>query len=177
MIKFQPTTRAFIGLGSNIYPTFQCLHSAITQLKHLPFSRYYTHASFYYTAPIGGPAQAPFINTVVTIDTCLDAVALLSYLQTIEQEHGRTRLSGQLTPWAPRTLDCDLLLFGLSQLHRPTLQIPHPRMKERHFVLAPLYEIAPKLTLPCGTPLRTCLQAPHVQAQHIRKLPAMPTRL
>jgi 2-amino-4-hydroxy-6-hydroxymethyldihydropteridine diphosphokinase len=93
-----------------------------------------------------GPADQPdYINAVAALDTALSAHELLSAMQAIEHRHGRTR-SGER--WGPRTLDLDLLLYGMDQIHDATLIVPHPGLCERNFVLYPLYEIAPRLLLP-----------------------------
>ncbi len=96
---------------------------------------------------MGPVGQPDFVNAVAAIDTRLDAHALLSDLQAIEQQQGRVR-SGMR--WGPRTLDLDLLLFGDKQINTGRLTVPHPGLLQRDFVLYPLYEIAPDLQFNSG---------------------------
>jgi 2-amino-4-hydroxy-6-hydroxymethyldihydropteridine diphosphokinase len=98
-------------------------------------------SSLYRTAPIGHPDQPDFINAVAQLETGLAAERLLAELQELEARHGRKRSF----PNAPRTLDLDVLLFGDLTVDSPSLRIPHPRMRERAFVLKPLLEISPGL--------------------------------
>ena len=134
---------AYIGLGANLGEPEAALREAIEALAALPGSVLRASSSFYRTAPIDaiGP---DFLNAVVHLDTRLAPHALLAALQRIEHGHGRER------PYrnAPRTLDLDLLLYGAQVIDTPTLTVPHPRLHERAFVLRPLAEIAPLLTVP-----------------------------
>ncbi len=103
-----------------------------------------------------GPGDQPdYFNAVAAIDTALSAFALLDALQSIENAHGRTRSKER---WGPRTLDLDLLLFGDATIDDARLKVPHPGISERAFVLHPLYEIAPDLTLPTLGPLAELLR-------------------
>lgn len=102
-----------------------------------------------------GPGDQPdYVNAIAAIDTALSAFALLDALQAIENSHGRTRSKQR---WGPRTLDLDLLLFGDATIDDPRLKVPHPGISERAFVLHPLYEIAPDLTIPNLGPLTELL--------------------
>jgi 2-amino-4-hydroxy-6-hydroxymethyldihydropteridine diphosphokinase len=93
-----------------------------------------------------GPADQPdYVNAVMAVDTTLEPLALLDQLQGIEAAHGRVRLGER---WGPRTLDLDILAFGDQEIRTTRLQVPHPGMAEREFVLYPLMEIAPDLALP-----------------------------
>ena len=131
--------RAFVGLGANLGNAAATVEWAMQQLALLSESTPAARSSLYRTAPV--QASGPdFINAVAAIDTCLSAPALLQALQRIEQRAGRERPY----PNAPRTLDLDLLLYGDVRLNTPDLQVPHPRMWQRAFVLLPLAEIAPE---------------------------------
>lgn len=131
---------AYIGLGANLGEPVAQLQWAIEQIGLLPniFNLRVSH--FYRSAPIDSSGP-DYINAVAHVQTGLDAHALLSMLQQIEQKGGRVR------PYlnAPRTLDLDLLFYGSSRIDSPHLQVPHPRMFERAFVLLPLTELAPGL--------------------------------
>ena len=131
---------AYVGLGANLGDPVQAVLDAITRIAELPHTSVMRESSLYRTAPIesSGPH---YINAVVEISTTLTAPELLAGLQAIEAEAGRQR------PYrnAPRTLDLDLLLYGDSRIDTADLQVPHPRMNERAFVLVPLAEIAPDL--------------------------------
>jgi 2-amino-4-hydroxy-6-hydroxymethyldihydropteridine diphosphokinase len=134
-------TVAFVGIGSNLDdPRAQVLR-AFEELDALPHTRLVKKSSLYRSAPVGFAAQPDFINAVAQIETALPAERLLAELQAIEARHGRRRSFAN----APRTLDLDLLLYGAAELSTPRLQIPHPRMHQRGFVLKPLLEIAPQL--------------------------------
>ena len=134
-------TIAYVGIGSNLDdPRAQVLR-AFDELDELPHTRLVKKSSLYRSAPVGHAAQPDFVNAVAQIETALPAERLLAELQAIEARHGRRRSFAN----APRTLDLDLLLYGTAQLGTPTLQVPHPRMQERAFVLKPLLEIAPQL--------------------------------
>jgi 2-amino-4-hydroxy-6-hydroxymethyldihydropteridine diphosphokinase len=134
-------TLAFVGIGSNLDdPRAQVLR-AFEELDELPHTRLVKKSSLYRSAPVGYAAQPDFVNAVAQLETGLPAERLLAELQAIELRHGRSRSFAN----APRTLDLDLLLYGAAQLKTATLQVPHPRMRERAFVLKPLLEIAPQL--------------------------------
>jgi 2-amino-4-hydroxy-6-hydroxymethyldihydropteridine diphosphokinase len=134
-------TIAYVGIGSNLDdPRAQVLR-AFDELDELPHTRLVKKSSLYRSAPVGHAAQPDFVNAVAQIETALPAERLLAELQAIEARHGRRRSFAN----APRTLDLDLLLYGTAELSTPTLQVPHPRMHERRFVLKPLLEIAPQL--------------------------------
>jgi 2-amino-4-hydroxy-6-hydroxymethyldihydropteridine diphosphokinase len=135
---------AFVALGSNLDdPSGQVLR-AMDELEALSGTRVRRRSSLYRTAPVGEPDQPDFINAVVQIETALDPLELLAALLAIERRHGRVRNSRN----APRTLDLDLLLYDDRTMDAPGLQLPHPRMHERAFVLLPLAEIAPDLSIP-----------------------------
>jgi 2-amino-4-hydroxy-6-hydroxymethyldihydropteridine diphosphokinase len=131
---------AYIGAGANLGDAIGTVNRAIESMGQLPLTQQVAASSLYRSAPVDaiGP---DFINAVVAIKTELNAYELLTHLQRIELACGRER------PYrnAPRTLDLDLLLFGTAHINSSVLQVPHPRMFDRAFVLQPLSEIAPEL--------------------------------
>jgi 2-amino-4-hydroxy-6-hydroxymethyldihydropteridine diphosphokinase len=139
---------AYIGMGSNLPspagPPESTLAAAALRLESL--GRVTRRSSLYSTEPVGFQDQPRFLNAVLALETNLDPHQLLSALLAIEQEFGRDRTAG--VPKGPRTLDLDLLLLGDLALHEHDLDIPHPRLASRAFVLIPLAEIASQLTLP-----------------------------
>ncbi len=135
---------AYVGLGANLGEPRQQLTEALTAMSGLPETRLAGHSSFYRTAPLGYEDQPEFLNAVAALDTRLAPGVLLEGLQGIERRHLRERSF----PNAPRTLDLDLLLFGGEQIARPGLTVPHPRMHERAFVLQPLLELDPEISIP-----------------------------
>jgi 2-amino-4-hydroxy-6-hydroxymethyldihydropteridine diphosphokinase len=120
------------------------LAAAVLRLESL--GRVVARSSLYSTAPVGFAAQPRFTNAVVALETGLSAQELLRGLMAIEQEFGRDRSAGIAN--GPRTLDLDLLLLGDLEINEPDLEIPHPRLAERAFVLVPLNEIAPGVVVP-----------------------------
>ena len=130
----------YVGLGANLGQARLSLDSAILALGKLPETLLVGCSSFYQSAPF--QADGPdYINAVVHLQTRLNAIELLRAFQRLEDLAGRER------PYrnAPRTLDIDLLLFGDGNIQSSALQVPHPRMRERAFVLLPLSELAPEL--------------------------------
>jgi 2-amino-4-hydroxy-6-hydroxymethyldihydropteridine diphosphokinase len=134
--------RVAIALGSNLGDREAHLHDAVDALSALLTS--IRVSSFHDTAPVGVDPQPRFLNAAVAGLTTLDPRSLLDALLSIEARHGRTRPK----PGAPRTLDLDLILAGELIVSEPGLHVPHPRFRERRFVLAPLAEIAPELRDP-----------------------------
>jgi 2-amino-4-hydroxy-6-hydroxymethyldihydropteridine diphosphokinase len=135
--------RVFVGLGANLGDAAATVRAAFEALNVLPQTRCVARSSLYRSAPIDAQG-ADYINAVAQLQTQLLPAALLKELQAIEERFGRER------PYrnAPRTLDLDLLLYGQRRIATPLLTVPHPRLHERAFVLAPLAEIAPDLALP-----------------------------
>ena len=131
---------AFIALGSNLDDPVTQVKSAIQQISNLPQTQQIQASSLYLTAPVGYADQPAFINAVLQISTALSPQALLAALLNIETEHQRRRLLRN----GPRTLDCDILLYGNARVDDDNLHIPHPRLHQRAFVLVPLAEIAPQ---------------------------------
>ncbi len=140
------SVRAFVGLGGNVGDAAATLRLALAALDALPMTRLVKASSLLQTAPVGGIAQADFINAVAELDTALPALDLLHALFAIERAHGRDRSREQR--WGPRTLDLDVLIYGDEIITLDGLSVPHPRMAERRFVLAPLAEIAPDVMIP-----------------------------
>jgi 2-amino-4-hydroxy-6-hydroxymethyldihydropteridine diphosphokinase len=138
------STKAFIGLGANLGDPEAQVRRALAALAELPGTRLLAASSLYRSAPVGVIAQPDFINAVAAAETTLAARALLEALLAAERRFGRRRDF----PGAPRTLDLDLLLYGDRVITEPGLVVPHPRMHERAFVLAPLAEIAPDIAIP-----------------------------
>ena len=138
------TARAFIGVGANLGDPESQVRRAIAALGRLPRTRLLAASSLYRSAPVGVGPQPDFINAVAEVETALGARELLDALLAAEARFGRERPSAG----APRTLDLDLLLYGDRVIAEPGLAVPHPRMHERAFVLMPLAEIAPEVTIP-----------------------------
>lgn len=141
---------AYVALGSNLAQPAMQVTTALDELARLPASTLTARSSLYRTPPLGPPGQPDYINAVACLSTGLAPQRLLDELQALEQAHGRVREGER---WGPRTLDLDLLLYGGERIDTPRLQVPHPQMSERAFVLIPLAEIAPgELQIPgCGT--------------------------
>jgi 2-amino-4-hydroxy-6-hydroxymethyldihydropteridine diphosphokinase len=137
-------TIAFVGIGSNLDDPVRQVRTALSELDWLPRTRLVRQSSLYRSSPLGYAPQPQFINAVAQLETGLPAERLLAELQEIEARHGRARSFAN----APRTLDLDILLYGDVVLDTPGLQTPHPRMHERAFVLKPLLEIEPEITIP-----------------------------
>jgi 2-amino-4-hydroxy-6-hydroxymethyldihydropteridine diphosphokinase len=129
--------RAFVGLGSNLGDRISFLRAAVAGLPDVV-----KVSPVYETDPVGGPeGQGPYLNVVVELVTELSASELLRVAGRLEAEAGRARTVRN----GPRTLDVDILLYGDRTVSTPELEIPHPRMWQRRFVVAPLAEIAPEV--------------------------------
>ena len=131
---------AFIGLGSNLGDRENNLNQAVQALATLPQTRVMQVSKWQETEPIGGPPQGKYLNGVVQLETLQNALTLLYDLQDIEHTMGRPQ---EHAHWGPRIIDLDLLSYDELILQTPALTVPHPRIQERRFVLAPLAEIAP----------------------------------
>ena len=134
---------AYVGIGANLGDAGKAVREAIARIGRLPHTSVSRHSSLYRTAPVQA-AGPDYVNAVAEISTRLTAPDLLAHLQGLEQAAGRKRPY----PNAPRTLDLDLLLYGRARIASARLQVPHPRMNARAFVLVPLAEIAPDLVAP-----------------------------
>jgi 2-amino-4-hydroxy-6-hydroxymethyldihydropteridine diphosphokinase len=129
-------TRAFLGLGSNLGPRVEHLRAALAAIGDVT-----AVSPVYETAPVGGPDQGPYLNLVVEVDTQVGARGLLGVCRQLEAAAGRERTER----FGPRTLDVDVLWVDGEIVDDADLQVPHPRMWERRFVLAPLADLAPEL--------------------------------
>ncbi|MDR0207931.1 MAG: 2-amino-4-hydroxy-6-hydroxymethyldihydropteridine diphosphokinase [Pseudomonas putida] len=132
------TTRAYIGLGSNLAEPAEQLRSALQALDNVEDTRLAATSAFY-TSDSLLPGQPRYTNAVAAVDTRLAPLALLDALQAIELDQGRERKER----WGPRTLDLDVLLFGDQVIDVPRLKVPHYHMQARPFVLYPLAELVP----------------------------------
>ncbi|MDR3087397.1 MAG: 2-amino-4-hydroxy-6-hydroxymethyldihydropteridine diphosphokinase [Azoarcus sp.] len=158
--------RAFVAFGANLGDPVAALRRAMSALGALPETRVTACSSCYHSAPLGVPdAQPDYINAVIALDTGLTPQTLLDALLKIETTGGRRRD----TPLAPRPVDLDLLLHGDTVMRTPTLTLPHPRLRQRAFVLLPLIEIAPDLLIPGIGPLTLLLET--VRDQRIVRMP------
>lgn len=137
--------KAWLGLGSNLQQPVSQLKDALGRLELVEDIQVLKTSALYRTPPWGDDQQDDFINAVVQIETDLDPIPLLHVLQSIENKMGRQR-SGRR--WGPRLIDIDLLLYGDQQFESEELELPHPRMHERAFVLIPLCELDKTVTVP-----------------------------
>jgi len=153
---------AVIGLGSNLGRRLAHLRAAVAGLRRL--GRVVAVSALYETAPVGGPPQGPYLNAVAVLATDRSSREVLDGLLEIERSQGRRR-AGR---WGPRTLDLDLLLHGDRVVSEPGLEVPHPLMAGRRFVLEPLLEVRPDATLPDGTPVAPFLA--EVAGQEVRRI-------
>ncbi len=135
---------AYIGLGSNLGSRERNLRRALEELDKREGIEVARASSFIETEPVGGPPQGRFLNAAAELHTTLRPRELLAALQDVENRFGRTHN----VRWGPRTLDLDLLLYDDRVLEEPGLEVPHPRMHRRRFVLEPLSEIAPDAVHP-----------------------------
>jgi len=154
---------AYVGLGSNLGDRAAEIERALGEIAALPSTTIVARSSLYRSPPLAA-SGGEYLNAVVQLRTGLAPLALLHALQAIERAHGRERPFAN----APRTLDLDLLLHGDAVLESSALTLPHPRLHERAFVLAPLAEIAPDLVVPGRGPLAALREA--VAAQPVAKL-------
>jgi 2-amino-4-hydroxy-6-hydroxymethyldihydropteridine diphosphokinase len=141
-------TVAYVGIGSNVGDRTLFCRGAVEALEGSPGVVVTKVSSLYETSPVGGPPQRSFINLVVQLDVDLDARALLEVCKGIERRIGREPSDIR---WGPRVVDLDILTFGDSKISEPDLEIPHPLIKTRRFVLVPLLEIDPDVTDPWGS--------------------------
>lgn len=147
--------RCFIAFGSNLNAPRQQIGRALAAIEALPRTELIAVSSAYRSRAIGPGKQPDYINGVCELRCGLNAAALLEHLQQIERQQGRERRER----WAARNIDLDILLFGEQCIATPTLKLPHPRMAQRDFVLAPLSELAPDLRLPDGTTIASLLDS------------------
>lgn len=140
-------TTTFIGIGSNVGDRVGFCRRAVDELRNAPGVSVEATSSLYETHPIGGPPQRSFINLVVKATTDLMPRELLDRTQGIETKLGREPSD---IHWGPRVVDLDILTFGDEKVSEPDLEIPHPQMTQRRFVLVPLLEIDPDASDPWG---------------------------
>lgn len=141
---------AYIGLGSNLKDPILQLKKAINALATRAEITLQAISGFYLSRPLGPQDQPNFVNAALKVETSLMAIELLKQCQMIEKDQQRTRQRH----WGPRTIDLDILLFGNQIINQPELEIPHPGLTQREFVIYPLLEIAPNLLLPDGKSLQ-----------------------
>ena len=142
------TTSCYLGVGSNVGDRAQFCRRAVQSLAERPETDIGAVSSLYETSPIGGPPQRSFVNLVARVLTGLEATDVLGNLQDIERKLGRRPSDIR---WGPRVADLDLLTFGDEKINEPGLEVPHPRMTERRFVLVPLLEIDANAADPWGS--------------------------
>ena len=141
-----------MGLGSNLGEREATLWKALEGLGATEGIEVVAVSSFRETDPVGVVDQPRFVNAAVALETSLRPRELLERLLDVERSLGRDRAVEER--WGPRTVDLDLLLYGGESIDEPGLEVPHPRLAERAFVLEPLLELDPDLRLPDGRPLR-----------------------
>lgn len=144
---------AYIGIGSNLETPVDQVQQAIQELADLPHCQLLKASSLYASKPMGPQDQPDYINAVVQLGTDFEPLALLDALQELEHIHRRVRKQH----WGPRTLDLDMLLYNQETINHARLQVPHPGLTQRNFVLYPLAEINSQLSLPNGTSLQQLL--------------------
>ncbi|MGP4078166.1 2-amino-4-hydroxy-6-hydroxymethyldihydropteridine diphosphokinase [Halobacillus sp. K22] len=135
---------AYIALGSNISKREEFLKNAVESIEDHPDITVVLKSAVYETAPVGYTDQNDFLNMVIQIETSLPPLQLLDHCQSIEKELGRKRV----VKWGPRTIDLDILLYNQENMNAERLILPHPHMQERAFVMVPLAEVNPKVTIP-----------------------------
>ena len=158
---------AYVGIGSNLDSPQNQVERAIDALAEIENTVLVRTSSFYRSAPLDGSEQPDYINAVSALLTRLDAGSLLGSLQEIERAQGRTRGAEK---WAPRTLDLDLLVYSSASIDEKDLKVPHPGIGERNFVLLPLLDIAPHLSIPGRGSVRELAAAADTSNPRIEKL-------
>jgi 2-amino-4-hydroxy-6-hydroxymethyldihydropteridine diphosphokinase len=150
--------RAYLGLGSNVGPRAENLQFAVDGLA-VRAGRIVAISPVYETEPVGGPPQPDYLNAVVAVETALSPRELLGVAKALEAEAGREPPAPERR-WGPRPLDIDVLMVGNERVDEPDLVVPHPRIHQRAFVLAPLADVAPDLVV-----------APNAGWQGVRRSP------
>lgn len=154
---------SFIGIGANLGNAQDSVIRAIARIGALADTRLAAQSSLFRTAPVNASGD-DYINAVVRVETRLPALQLLQALRAIEQDFGRERSFRN----APRTLDLDILLYGDQMIDSEELIVPHPRMTQRAFVLIPLLQIDPLISIPGKGPAHSFI--PGVAGQAIQKI-------
>ncbi len=142
-------TIAYLGIGSNVGDRVLFVRRAIDELADTPGVSLLKASSLFETSPVGGPPQRSFVNAAVQIETAKSPRELLVLAKEVEFKLGR---EDSEIRWGPRIIDVDVLIYGEEKIVEPDLEIPHPRISERKFVLVPLLEINPDVSDPWGTP-------------------------
>ena len=157
-------SQVFIGIGANLGDAKLTVSKAIAALAQLPHTTLVAQSALFGSAPIDSTGD-DYVNAVAELSTRLSATDVLPHLQAIELAHGRKR------PYrnAPRTLDLDLLLYGDEEINTNDLQVPHPRMTERAFVLLPLLQLSADISIPGKGRAQDYVAA--VAGQRIQELP------
>ena len=157
--------RVYVGLGSNLGDGRALINAALSELDSHAGIHLRRQSSFYSSSAWGFEDQPDFINAAAELDCSLTPSALLSVLLATENKGGRVRSEIR---WDARTIDLDLLLYGQEVIQQPKLEVPHPRMHLRAFVLLPLLELAPEIEIPGIGPARICLEA--LEPQRVEKI-------
>jgi 2-amino-4-hydroxy-6-hydroxymethyldihydropteridine diphosphokinase len=166
-------TIAYIALGANLGDRLATLQHAAILLAESPAIELLAASSAWDTAPVGPPDQPRYLNAAVAVRTTLGPRAVLETLLEIERRFGRVRSGSQ---WTARTLDLDIIIFGNAILAEPDLALPHPRFRERAFVLLPLAEIAPEARDPVtGESVESLLRACPGRSDAVKVGPLIPT--
>jgi 2-amino-4-hydroxy-6-hydroxymethyldihydropteridine diphosphokinase len=170
---FVSSTIAYIALGANLGDRLATLRDAAKLLAETHTVELLAASSAWDTAPVGPPDQPRYLNAAVAVRTTLGPRALLETLLEIERRFGRVRSGSQ---WTARTLDLDIIIFGNSTVAEPDLVLPHPRFRERAFVLLPLAEIAPEARDPVtGESVESLLRACPGRSDAVKVGPLIPT--
>ena len=155
-LKVNPEQICYIGLGSNLGDSHKLLNDALEQLACVNNVKLMATSSMFRTEPQGDARQPWFFNQAAKLVCALTPCELLLELQKIEDKLGRARDKNRR--FGPRNIDLDILLFGKMTINEEILTVPHPRMKERAFVLVPLDEMEPGLKLPDGSNIADLLK-------------------
>ncbi|UCZ53335.1 2-amino-4-hydroxy-6-hydroxymethyldihydropteridine diphosphokinase [Bacillus shivajii] len=157
---------SYLSLGSNIEDRYDHLMEAVSLLKTDENMKVVSTSSIYETAPVGYTDQASFLNMVIKIITTYTPEQLLDKLEEVERQGGRKRVM----KWGPRTIDLDILLYNKENINLEHLQIPHPRMFSRGFVLIPLKEIENDITFSTGKTIDDYIdELPDKEGVHVWK--------
>ena len=160
-------TIAYLGLGSNMGESLgdreAQLEKAVEAISKLPATRLLRRSPVYESKPWGQTNQPDFLNMVVEVSTRLEPHLLRRHCAHIEEEMGR--VPGE--KWGPRPIDIDILLFGDRRIRTSSLEVPHPRMWERRFVLRPLADLVPDAVGPDGTPIKKLLEKESIASQGV----------
>ena len=146
MTQLQRWMPAYIGVGSNLDDPERQVRAALDALRELPDCQFVVDSPLYCNPPMGPQDQPDYVNAVAALLTRQSSEELLLSLQKLESNLGRVRSKGDR--WGPRVIDLDLLIYGVTECSVPGLDLPHPGISERNFVLFPLRDLAPLLLVP-----------------------------